>query len=75
MKTTSRFLLCMPVALAVLLVLSACGNKGPLVMPQTPVQVEEQVIEPELPADEVPVDEPTDEVGQEPQMSGDGKDE
>ena len=31
-------------AVAVVLVLAACGNKGPLVMPQKPVPVEEQVV-------------------------------
>lgn len=32
--------------------LAACGNKGPLVMPQKPVPVEEQVVPtPEPPAD------------------------
>ncbi len=35
-----------PLAALSLLFLSACGNKGPLVMPQKPVPVEEQVIEP-----------------------------
>ena len=30
-------------ALAVVLVLAACGNKGPLVMPQKPVPVEQEM--------------------------------
>ena len=51
MKTTFRCLMLIPVACA-LLVLTACGNKGPLVMPQKPVPVEEQVVPtPEPPAD------------------------
>ena len=33
-------------AVAVVLVLAACGNKGPLVMPQKPVPVEEQEVKP-----------------------------
>ena len=40
---TSRSLLLIPVACA-LLALTACGNKGPLVMPQKPVPVEEQEV-------------------------------
>ncbi|MGB3393273.1 MAG: lipoprotein [Stenotrophomonas sp.] len=31
-------------AACALLVLTACGNKGPLVMPQKPVPVEEEVV-------------------------------
>ena len=31
-------------AACALLVLTACGNKGPLVMPQKPVPVEEQIV-------------------------------
>ena len=46
MKTTFRSLLCVPAACAALLALSACGNKGPLVMPQKPVPIEEQEVEP-----------------------------
>jgi predicted small lipoprotein YifL len=49
MNMTSRSLLLIPVACA-LLALTACGNKGPLVMPQKPVPVEEQEV--------VPVDAP-----------------
>ena len=30
-------------AIAVVLVLAACGNKGPLVMPQKPVPVEQEM--------------------------------
>lgn len=51
MKTTFRCLMLIPVACA-LLALTACGNKGPLVMPQKPVPIEEQEV---TPADE-PVD-------------------
>lgn len=43
MNTTSRLLMLIPVACA-LLALSACGNKGPLVMPQKPVPIEEQEV-------------------------------
>jgi len=59
MDTISRsaFLL----LLAALPLLSACGNKGPLVMPQTPVPVEQELpppaTEPAFPADPAdPVD-------------------
>ncbi|MGE8279690.1 MAG: LPS translocon maturation chaperone LptM [Stenotrophomonas sp.] len=48
MNTTSRFLILIPAAL-MLLGLSACGNKGPLVMPQKPVPIEEQEV---VPADD-----------------------
>lgn len=41
MKTTPRTLISLALAASALLVLSACGNKGPLVMPQKPVPVEE----------------------------------
>ena len=56
MKKTFRSLLCVPAACAVLLVLSACGNKGPLVMPQKPVPIEEQVVEPASDAVDGPVE-------------------
>ena len=46
MNKTSRFLILIPAAL-LLLGLSACGNKGPLVMPQKPVPIEEQEVTPE----------------------------
>lgn len=46
MKMTSRSLLFPVVAASALLLLSACGNKGPLVMPQKPVPIEEQPVEP-----------------------------
>lgn len=46
MNTTSRLLMLIPVACA-LLALSACGNKGPLVMPQKPVPIEEQEVVPD----------------------------
>lgn len=47
--STNRILI--PLAALALLSLSACGNKGPLVMPQKPVPVEEQVVEPAADAD------------------------
>ena len=47
MKSNSLFFL-LPAACA-LLALTGCGNKGPLVMPQQPVPVEEQ---PAAPVDE-----------------------
>lgn len=46
MNKTSRFLILIPAAI-LLLGLSACGNKGPLVMPQKPVPIEEQEVTPE----------------------------
>ncbi|MEN5204737.1 lipoprotein [Stenotrophomonas sp. TWI700] len=46
MKTSPRTLISLTLAASALLVLSACGNKGPLVMPQKPVPVEEQLVEP-----------------------------
>ncbi len=45
MNKTSRSLMLVAAASA-LLVLTACGNKGPLVMPQKPVPVEEQEVKP-----------------------------
>ncbi|MGV8960745.1 MAG: LPS translocon maturation chaperone LptM [Stenotrophomonas sp.] len=51
MNMTSRSLLFPAVAAAALLLLSACGNKGPLVMPQKPVPIEEQTVEPAADAD------------------------
>jgi predicted small lipoprotein YifL len=45
MNKTSRCLFLIPAAL-LLLALSACGNKGPLVMPQKPVPIEEQEVTP-----------------------------
>ena len=53
MKTSPRTLISLTLAASALLVLSACGNKGPLVLPQKPVPVEE-VAEPA--ADAVPAD-------------------
>ncbi len=51
MNKSPRSLMLVAAACA-LLVLTACGNKGPLVMPQKPVPVEEQVVPtPEPPAD------------------------
>ncbi len=47
-------ILLIPLAALALLSLSACGNKGPLVMPQKPVPVEEQAVEPV--EDTVPAD-------------------
>ncbi|MCW6027960.1 lipoprotein [Stenotrophomonas sp. SRS1] len=46
MKTSPRTLISLTLAASALLVLSACGNKGPLVLPQKPVPVEEQLVEP-----------------------------
>ncbi len=45
MKNPHRHLILISLAASTLLFLSACGNKGPLVMPQQPVPVEE-VVEP-----------------------------
>ncbi len=66
---TSRSLLLIPVACA-LLALTACGNKGPLVMPQKPVPVEEQEVVPEdaPAADDAAAVPPTD--GTEPAQAG-----
>ncbi len=74
----SRILL-IPLAALALLSLSACGNKGPLVMPQKPVPVEEQAVEPvedTVPADTDATDDPPvvpDPV--EPQLDDDDGDE
>jgi len=49
MKTHRSNVVLIPLAASALLFLSACGNKGPLVMPQKPVPVEEvaePVVEP-----------------------------
>lgn len=43
MKIPHRNAILIPLAAASLLFLSACGNKGPLVLPQKPVPVEETV--------------------------------
>ncbi len=45
MNKTSRLPMLVAAACA-LLVLTACGNKGPLVMPQKPVPVEELEVKP-----------------------------
>ncbi|MDV3469790.1 lipoprotein [Stenotrophomonas sp. C3(2023)] len=45
MKTLRPHFLCVPLAAFGLLFLTGCGNKGPLVLPQEPVPVEE-VVEP-----------------------------
>ncbi|AWH26642.1 lipoprotein [Stenotrophomonas sp. YAU14D1_LEIMI4_1] len=50
MKIPHRNAILIPLAAASLLFLSACGNKGPLVLPQKPVPVEE-VVEPAADAD------------------------
>ena len=42
------------VSLLVALGLAGCGNKGPLVMPQKPVPVEQTLPAPEEPAGEAP---------------------
>ncbi|WP_282298394.1 MULTISPECIES: lipoprotein [unclassified Stenotrophomonas] len=54
MSIPHRRIALIPLAALSLLLLSACGNKGPLVMPQKPVPVEEQVVEPA--EDAVPAD-------------------
>jgi len=41
MTISCRNLILIPLAASALLFLAACGNKGPLVMPQKPVPVEE----------------------------------
>jgi len=46
MKISHRNRTLIPLAALALLFLAACGNKGPLVMPQKPVPVEEQQVEP-----------------------------
>lgn len=46
MSIPHRNRILIPLAALALLFLSACGNKGPLVMPQKPVPVEEQAVEP-----------------------------
>lgn len=46
MNKTSRCLISLPATL-LLLALAACGNKGPLVMPQKPVPIEEQEVVPD----------------------------
>ncbi|WP_303636814.1 MULTISPECIES: LPS translocon maturation chaperone LptM [Stenotrophomonas] len=43
MKIPHRTVILIPLAAASLLFLAACGNKGPLVLPQKPVPVEETV--------------------------------
>lgn len=45
MTNSRAHLILIPLAASGLLFLAACGNKGPLVMPQQPVPVEE-VVEP-----------------------------
>lgn len=44
MNNPRRTLILIPLAASALLFLSACGNKGPLVMPQKPVPVEAQPV-------------------------------
>jgi predicted small lipoprotein YifL len=53
MSIPHRNRILIPLAALALLFLSACGNKGPLVMPQKPVPVEE-VVEPAADAEAVP---------------------
>ena len=53
MKIPHRNAILIPLAAVSLLFLAACGNKGPLVLPQKPVPVEETV-EPAADADAVP---------------------
>lgn len=54
MKIPHRNVLLIPLAAASLLFLAACGNKGPLVLPQKPVPVEEAVEPAAEPATEAP---------------------
>ncbi len=56
MNQTPRSLMFVAAA-CTLLVLTACGNKGPLVMPQKPVPIEEQEV---APAAEQPVQDAAD---------------
>ena len=53
MNIPHRNVILIPLAAASLLLLAACGNKGPLVLPQKPVPVEEAV-EPAADADATP---------------------
>ncbi|WP_315386839.1 lipoprotein [uncultured Stenotrophomonas sp.] len=57
-----------PLAALALLSLSACGNKGPLVMPQKPVPVEEQVVDPAADAEPVPADTEATDATNDPQV-------
>lgn len=54
MSIPHRNRILIPLAAASLLFLAACGNKGPLVLPQKPVPVEE-VAEPAADTDAAPV--------------------
>jgi predicted small lipoprotein YifL len=56
MSIPHRNRILIPLAALSLLFLSACGNMGPLVMPQKPVPVEEQAVEPAADAETVPED-------------------
>jgi len=49
-----------PLAATSLLFLAACGNKGPLVLPQKPVPVEEVAEPAAVPVDETGTDQDTD---------------
>jgi predicted small lipoprotein YifL len=64
--STNRILI--PLAALALLSLSACGNKGPLVMPQKPVPVEEQAVEPAADAEAVPADTEATDATNDPQV-------
>ncbi|WMJ71430.1 lipoprotein [Stenotrophomonas sp. 24(2023)] len=44
MSIPHRNRILIPLAAASLLFLAACGNKGPLVLPQKPVEVQEQAV-------------------------------
>ncbi|MDR6093251.1 lipoprotein [Stenotrophomonas sp. SORGH_AS_0321] len=50
MNNSRRTLILIPLAASALLFLSACGNKGPLVLPQKPVPVEEVAEPVDVPA-------------------------
>ncbi len=54
MKIPHRNAILIPLAAASLLLLAACGNKGPLVLPQKPVPVEETVEPAAEPAEAIP---------------------
>jgi predicted small lipoprotein YifL len=69
MNKTSRCLISIPATL-LLLALAACGNKGPLVMPQKPVPIEEQEVVPDD-VDAAASDTPTDQAEPEPVDRGD----
>lgn len=58
MSISPRILI--PLAATALLFLAACGNKGPLVLPQTPVPVEEVAEPVDAPVEDTGSDQDTD---------------